>query len=303
MTKKTFIDNLLNQGVSSELLNKINSSFPPGPEGRQPDFIYLGRQIWEDAIRALLVEENILLVGPKATGKNVLAENLAYLFSRPCKTVSFHINTDASSLIGSDTFKDGEVQFRPGPIYQAAGDGSFAILDEINMARNDAVAVLHAALDYRRVIDLPGYESIRLNPSTRFIATMNDGYLGTRELNEALLSRFMIIRIPAIGKSELDKLLSIRYPNLNKKVRLALVKLFDGIHEKNAQGEISSKALDLRGLLAALAMIEIGHEPQRALDMGLSNKSMDPFEQDLVRDLIHMYLANFKAGDFFKEGL
>ena len=35
------------------------------------------------AIAALLKGENLLLAGPKATGKNVLAENLAYLFGRP----------------------------------------------------------------------------------------------------------------------------------------------------------------------------------------------------------------------------
>ena len=26
------------------------------------------------------------------------------------------------------------------------------------MAKNDAVSVLHAALDYRRIIDVPGYD-------------------------------------------------------------------------------------------------------------------------------------------------
>ena len=31
-----------------------------------------------------------------------------------------------------------------------------SILDEINMAKNDAVSVLHATLDYRRSIDVPG---------------------------------------------------------------------------------------------------------------------------------------------------
>lgn len=48
----------------------------------------------EKAICALLAQKNLLLCGPKATGKNVLAENLAYLFGRPYWNVSFHVNVD-----------------------------------------------------------------------------------------------------------------------------------------------------------------------------------------------------------------
>ena len=83
---------------------------------------------------------------------------------------------DAASLIGMDTFVDGAVAFRPGPVYRCAQCGGFGVLDEINMAKNEALAVLHAVLDFRRAIDVPGYERIPLAEETRFIATMNYGY-------------------------------------------------------------------------------------------------------------------------------
>ena len=63
--------------------------------------------------------------------------------------------------------------FRPGPVYLCAQHGGFGILDEINMAKNDAVSVLHAAHDYRRIIDVPGYDKIPLHPAARMIGTMN----------------------------------------------------------------------------------------------------------------------------------
>ena len=50
------------------------------------------------AASAILEGENLLLTGGKATGKNVLAENLAYVFGRPSYNISFHVNTDSSSL-------------------------------------------------------------------------------------------------------------------------------------------------------------------------------------------------------------
>lgn len=74
-----------------------------------PDNIYYGTDIWEKAVTALLCGKNILLVGHKATGKNIFAENLAAAFGRPRWDVSFHVNMDAASLIGMDTFKNQEV--------------------------------------------------------------------------------------------------------------------------------------------------------------------------------------------------
>ena len=54
--------------------------------------------------------------------------------------------------------------------------------------------------DHRRRIDIPGYNRILLHPATRFIGTMNYGYAGTRELNEALVSRFMVIDMPEMDE-------------------------------------------------------------------------------------------------------
>ncbi len=170
-----------------------------------PKYNYYGKDIWEQAITALLCGENLLLVGPKATGKNVLAENLAVAFQRPSWDISFHINTDSLSLIGTDTFKNGQVIFRRGPVYECAVNGGFGVLDEINMAKNESIALLHAVLDFRRVIDIPGYDKIILDDATRFIATMNYGYAGTRELNEALASRFLVIEMPGISYDNLKK--------------------------------------------------------------------------------------------------
>ena len=151
-----------------------------------PRFHYHGEEILHAATAAILSGKNLLLVGEKSTGKNVLAENLAAHFQRPLWNVSLHMSIDAPALLGDDSLKGGDVFFREGPITLAAKVGGFAVLDEINMAKNEALAVLHSALDYRRIIDMPGYDLIKIHPATRFIATMNYGYEGTRDLNEAL---------------------------------------------------------------------------------------------------------------------
>lgn len=235
--------------------------------------------------------ENILLAGPKATGKSLFAENLAGVFARPRWDVSFHVNMDAASLIGMDTFRGGEVSFRPGPVYTAAKAGGFAILDEINMAKSEAMAVLHATLDFRRTIDVPGYERMELHPATRFIATMNYGYAGTKELNEALVSRFVVIQMPMISKESLIKLIRKHYPDIREEGAEELTFMFLELHKKCENGEISSKALDLRGLLGAVGLMEKGLDIFTALDMGITNKTFDTYEQTLIRDTIRTRIS------------
>ncbi len=83
--------------------------------------------------------------------------------------------------------------------------------------QNDAIVVVHSALDYRRIIDVPGYERVNLHPATRFIGTMNYEYAGTKELNEALVSRFMVIDIPPIEEDKLMMILKMNFQMLMKK--------------------------------------------------------------------------------------
>ena len=105
---------LRDEGVDSGLLDEVRrfrEAHPLTPEAQErvpvPKYLYYGREVWESAAAALLCGEHLLLAGPKATGKNVLAEDLAALFGRPVWDVSMYVNVDAAALIGADTLKDG----------------------------------------------------------------------------------------------------------------------------------------------------------------------------------------------------
>ncbi len=288
---KIMLTYLNSEKIDQKLLEKIQTFHKTYPGSGQNTasalrYLYYGKEVWEEALHALLCGENLLLAGSKATGKNVLAENLACVFDRPCYNVSFHINMDSTSMIGTDTFKNNEVVFRPGPVYQSAKTGGFCILDEINMARNEALAVLHSVLDFRRTINVPGYEPITVHPAARFIATMNYGYAGTRDLNEALASRFVIIHMPEITEENLMKLLLREFPDMKKSFAAQFSGLFTDIQLKCQGGELTEKVLDLRGLLDAVRMIHNGLAPYAALDMGLTNKTFDVYEQTLIKDII-----------------
>lgn len=284
---------LKEQQVNPELVQGIvefREKYPVAEEVAsrivKPAIPFYGREILEMAIAGLLKGENILLTGSKATGKNILAETLAYIFHRPTYNVSFHVNTGSAELIGTDTFEDNQVKLRRGSIYQCAQYGGFGILDEINMAKNDAVSVLHATLDYRRSIDVPGYHKIDLHPAARFIGTMNYGYAGTKELNEALVSRFLVIDMPAQTADTLEFIIRKSYPSAKPEAVEQFVGLFLDLQLKADNSEISTKALDLRGILAAMGTIQTGLRPLQAVRMGVTNKTFDIFEKEIVDDVV-----------------
>lgn len=281
------------QGVSSTLIKKVENfreTYPVDEVAKHrvavPSMPFYGREILEMAIAGILKGENLLLAGPKATGKNVLAENLAFIFGRPIYNVSFHVNTNSGDLIGTDTFVDNEVRLRKGSIYQCAEYGGFGVLDEINMAKNDAVSVLHATLDYRRSIDVPGYDKIELHPAARFIGTMNYGYAGTRELNEALVSRFLVIDMPPQTEESLHFIFRKMFPHAKEKAVEQFVGIFMDLQLKCMNSEISTKALDFRGLLAAMKIVDTGLSPWLAVKMGVINKTFDTFEKEIVEDVV-----------------
>ena len=237
---------LQDEGVDAGLLEEIRrfrAAHPLTEEAAArvpaPRYLYYGREIWESAAAALLCGQHVLLAGPKATGKNVLAENLASVFGRPVWDVSMYVNVDAAALIGADTLKDGQVVFREGPICSCARQGGFGVLDEVNMAKN-----------------------------------------------EALVSRFVVVDMPVISDENLQKLLRRSFPTLKQEWAVQLTQLFRDLRQKCDNGEISTKALDLRGLLSSLHLIEKGITSGEALKLGIINKAFDPFERQLVADAV-----------------
>ena len=121
---------------------------------------------------------------------------------------------------------------------------------------------------------------------TRFIATMNYGYAGTKELNEALVSRFLVIEMPEVSQETLMKLMRDMFPTAKEASLLQFSGLFLDLQLKASNGEISTKPLDLRGLLASLKTVQAGLSPSVAIKMGITNKSFDMFEREIINDLV-----------------
>ena len=84
----------------------------------------------------------------------------------------------------------------------------------------------------------------------------------------------------------LKKLLRAQFPTLREEFADQLALLFGEIRKKCESAEISTKALDLRGLLASVSLVANGLNLGDALDLGIVNKSFDDFERQLVHDIL-----------------
>ena len=106
--------------------------------------------------------------------------------------------------------------------------------------------------------------------------------------------------MPAISAEGLIKLLNREFKDLRPTYADQFAGLFQDIQKKCDGGELSTKPLDLRGLLAAVRLMHAGLEGNRALELGLVNKSFDGFERQLVSDVIRTRLPErISAGDVF----
>ena len=83
------------QDISPTLLAQVEAfreEYPVDEAALQrvnrPNIPFYGKEILEMSMAALLQGSNLLLSGAKATGKNILAENLAWIFGRPFYNIS-----------------------------------------------------------------------------------------------------------------------------------------------------------------------------------------------------------------------
>lgn len=106
-------------------------------------------------------------------------------------SVNCSVDLDAESLMGFKTLAYEEekqtIQFVPGPVTNAMKQGSFLYIDEINMAKPETLPLINGVLDYRRTITNPfTNEIVTAAEGFGVIAAINEGYIGTVPLNEAL---------------------------------------------------------------------------------------------------------------------
>lgn len=250
--------------------------------------------LMQDIEIALTLGKPILLKGPAGAGKTKLAETLSHSFGQPMQSINTSVDLDAEALLGFKTIvqRDGHsvIEFVEGPVVQAMKKGHLLYIDEINMAKAETLPILHGLLDYRRMLTNPFTgEVIKAHPDFGVIAAINEGYMGTAPLNEALKDRFVSFSIPYIDGKELKELLQSLYPALQDSTKETLLAVTKELRSLTEQGRLADEAASIRSLIDVTDLSF--HMPLlRAYRYGLIEKMSDSQEKELVYELIQTWI-------------
>ncbi|TWT00968.1 AAA family ATPase [Planomicrobium sp. CPCC 101079] len=249
--------------------------------------------LWQDILSAVALRKPVLLKGPTGAGKTKLAESISATFSQPMQSINCSVDLDAEALIGFKTLvqRDGQsaIEFVEGPVVTAMKNGHFLYIDEINMAKAETLPILHSALDHRRMMTNPFTgEVIQAHPDFGVIAAINEGYIGTTPMNEALKNRFIAYPIPYLSGGQLAELWDREFPEAPGQLKAFMLELAADLMKQVENGLLSEEAASIRSLLDATAL-SMHMDPLRAVQYAIAEKLEDESERELFMDLAHTW--------------
>jgi len=280
---------LENLQLPPEILNMIkqfntNSRTSNDDYIGKPGYAAPNDEILYDSLITLALYKNLLLQGPTGSGKTRLAETL----------INCSVDLDLEALLGFKTLvhREGKahIEFVPGPVIKAMESGHILYIDEINMAKPETLPILNGILDYRRSITNPlTGQVIRASEGFRVIASINQGYVGTVPLNEALKNRFVIMNVPYLQGERLGRLIKEQSKLQDEKLIQLFVQLSADLIYQSENGQLSEEAASIRALLDA-ADLAIYLPPNRAIQRAIIDKLDDQREQAFIQNIVDTLL-------------
>ena len=183
---------------------------------------------------------SVLFHGPAGTGKTISCKLVCQAIGLPLmETINCTENLD-EFILGKFIPQDDKIVFRESYVTKAIREGGAVVFEEINFAKPQYLAFLNSLLDDNGFVRLDNGEVVKRHKNFRFFATMNLGYFGTKELNQALYNRFnAIIEVAALSDESIQQMLLARVPECS-----AVVEKLISVYHK-IQKKIEAEELDV----------------------------------------------------------
>lgn len=161
-------------------------------------------------LRAMQLSKSILMEGSPGVGKTSLILSLAALTGNNVVRINLSEQTDLMDLLGTDLpvedGSSGQFAWHDGPLLQALQDGSWVLLDELNLASQQVLEGLNSCLDHRATIYIPELgKSFEKHPNFRLFGAQNPQQQGggRKGLPKSFMNRFTLVYLSELNYQDL----------------------------------------------------------------------------------------------------
>lgn len=236
----------------------------------------------------------LLLLGETGTGKTSLIRYLANKTNNSFRRVNHNGGTTVDDIVGKILINREGTYWVDGILVESMKKGYWYLADEMNAASAEINFVYHSLLDDDAYIVLSEREGeiVRPHPDFRFFAAMNPAadYAGVKQLNTALLSRFIVLKtdFPA---PQVERKILVNRTKIQKDTADKMIKFAAEIRANHSKGKIAF-VLSTRELLMWGTMYKVYKKYIVSAEMALLNKvGEDDFES--VKDLLALHFKKF----------
>ena len=279
----------------------------------KPKDLVIGELKWKYLIRSAVRGKNIMMTGPAGCGKTLAAKSLVNALDRP----NFYFNMGATqdpraTLIGNVHFDKSKGTYFSESLFVKAiqTPNAVILLDELTRAHADAWNILMTVLDqgqrYLRLDEQDGQATINVAEGVCFVSTANIGneYTATRQLDKALLDRFVIIEMDTLSDEQEHGLLQYMFPSVNtddlKKVSSIA---FLTRSEAKADNPRIGSGISTRTSVEIAGLLFDGFTIQEAADITIypqyDNDGGADSERTFVKQIVQKFMDDGSSDDLF----
>ena len=289
-----------------DVVNFIADSYKLKPKG-----LVMNSLKWKYLIRSAVRGKNIMMTGPAGCGKTLAAKSLINGLDRP----NFYFNLGATqdpraTLIGNVHFDKAKGTYFSESLFVKAiqTPNAVILMDELTRAHPDAWNILMTVLDqgqrYLRLDEADGQATIKVAEGVCFVATANIGneYTATRQLDKALMDRFVVIEMDTLSDEEEHGLLTYLYPTVDSDMlgnvaKIAFMTRSESMTEnpRISSGVSTRTSVEIAGLLFDGFTLEEAADitiyPQYDADGGVDS------ERTFVKQIVQKFIDDGSADD------
>lgn len=256
-------------------------------------------------MRALQLSKPILLEGNPGVGKTAIVTALATATGSGLTRINLSEQTDLMDLFGSDAPMEnapaGQFAWRDAPFLAAMKNGTWVLLDEMNLASQAVLEGLNACLDHRGEVYISELDqTFSRHPDFRIFAAQNPHHQGggRKGLPASFVNRFTVVYADAYSRHDLESICCRLFPlvghELIRRLVLFVTELDVQVSRNHALGARGSPwEFNLRDSLrwlqllsSRLGLCPAGHA-QDFLESLFAQRFRTADDQDSVRKIFY----------------